>query len=128
MDVAIMLGKISVYYHLICSFLRLLYLFTRELSEKMALGALLLEGYNYDFWVVLGCLSDDNALKQHAFIRGLHLDLSLAVAWAYLGKVFFFMELVHLFSSMSHPFVIYFIAYSLSTYLYKGAGSSNMKT
>lgn len=53
----------------------------------MALGALSLEGDNYDFWVALGCLSNYNALKQHAFIRGLQLDVSSAVAWAYLGKV-----------------------------------------
>lgn len=53
----------------------------------MALGALLLEGDNYEFWVALGCLSDHNALKQHALIRGLQLDVSLAVGWAYLGKV-----------------------------------------
>ena len=62
--------------------------FTRQLSEKMVLGALLLEGDNYEFWVVLGCLSGYNALRQHALIRGLQLDVSLAVAWAYLGKVF----------------------------------------
>ena len=53
----------------------------------MALGALLLEGDNYEFWVALGCLSDHNALKQHALIRGLQLDVSLPVGWAYLGKV-----------------------------------------
>jgi superkiller protein 3 len=53
----------------------------------MALGALLLEGDNNEFWVALGCLSDHNALKQHALIRGLQLDVSLAVGWAYLGKV-----------------------------------------
>lgn len=61
--------------------------FTRQLSEKMVLGALLLEGDNYEFWVALGCLSGHNALRQHALIRGLQLDVSLAVAWAYLGKV-----------------------------------------
>ena len=64
-----------------------LFFFTRQPSEKMALGALLLEGDNSEFWVALGCLSDHNALKQHALIRGLHLNVSLAVAWAYLGKV-----------------------------------------
>ncbi|KAK4406561.1 Tetratricopeptide repeat protein SKI3 [Sesamum angolense] len=53
----------------------------------MCLGGLLLEGYNDEFWVALGCLSDHTALKQHALIRGLQLDVSLAVAWAYLGKV-----------------------------------------
>lgn len=53
----------------------------------MALGALLLETENYEFWVALGYLSTHNALKQHALIRGLQLDVSLAVAWAYLGKV-----------------------------------------
>lgn len=53
----------------------------------MCLGGILLEGYNHEFWVALGCLSDHNALQQHALIRGLQLDLSLAVAWAYLGKV-----------------------------------------
>lgn len=58
-----------------------------QLAEKMALGALLLEGDNYEFWVALGCLSHHSALKQHALIRGLQLDVSLAIAWAYLGKV-----------------------------------------
>lgn len=53
----------------------------------MALGALLLEGDNSEFWVGLGCLSNHNALKQHALIRGLQLNVSLAVAWAFLGKV-----------------------------------------
>lgn len=53
----------------------------------MVLGSLFLEGENHEFWVALGCLSDHNALKQHAFIRGLQLDVSLAVAWAHLGKV-----------------------------------------
>ena len=51
------------------------------------MGALLLEGDNYVFWVTLGCLSDRNALNQHALIRGLQLNVSLAVAWGYLGKV-----------------------------------------
>lgn len=63
------------------------YLFTRQLPEKMSLGGLVLQGDNNEFWVVLGCLSNHNALKQHAFIRGLQLDVSLAVAWAYLGQV-----------------------------------------
>lgn len=55
----------------------------------MTLGGLFLEGYNNEFWVALGCLSLDAALKQHAFVRSLQLDVSLAVAWAYLGKVLF---------------------------------------
>lgn len=59
-----------------------------QLSEKMALGALLLEGDNIEFWVALGCLSDHDALKQHALIRGLQLNVSLAVGWAYLGKLY----------------------------------------
>ncbi|GFP89520.1 tetratricopeptide repeat protein 37 [Phtheirospermum japonicum] len=59
-----------------------------SLAEKMCLGGILLEGYNDEFWVALGCLSDREALKQHAFIRGLQLDVSLAVAWAYLGKLY----------------------------------------
>ncbi|XP_043711389.1 LOW QUALITY PROTEIN: tetratricopeptide repeat protein SKI3-like [Telopea speciosissima] len=59
-----------------------------QLSEKMCLGGLLLEGDNNDFWVALGCLSNNNALKQHALVRGLQLDVSLAVAWAYLGKIY----------------------------------------
>ncbi|XP_073289735.1 tetratricopeptide repeat protein SKI3 isoform X1 [Primulina huaijiensis] len=58
------------------------------LAEKMCLGSILLEGHNEEFWVALGCLSDDIALKQHAFIRGLQLDISLAVAWAYIGKLY----------------------------------------
>lgn len=53
----------------------------------MCLGGLLLEGCNSEFWVALGCLSDHSALKQHAFVRALQLDVSLAVAWAHLGKV-----------------------------------------
>ncbi|XP_062095630.1 tetratricopeptide repeat protein SKI3-like [Humulus lupulus] len=56
--------------------------------EKMALGALLLEPENYEFWVALGCLSNYNPLKQHSLIRGLQLDVSLAVAWSYLGKIY----------------------------------------
>ncbi|KAJ8772613.1 hypothetical protein K2173_027790 [Erythroxylum novogranatense] len=59
-----------------------------QLSEKMALGSLLLEGENHEFWVALGCLSGYSALKQHALIRGLQLDVSLAFAWAYLGKLY----------------------------------------
>lgn len=55
----------------------------------MALGALLLEPENHEFWVALGCLSNNNALKQHSLIRGLQLDVSLAVAWSYLGMVLF---------------------------------------
>lgn len=69
--------------------LKLTVFFTRQPSEKMAMGALLLERANHEFWVALGCLSDYNALKQHALIRALQLDVSLAVAWAYLGKVLF---------------------------------------
>ncbi|XP_048331542.1 tetratricopeptide repeat protein SKI3 isoform X2 [Ziziphus jujuba] len=61
---------------------------TWQPPEKMALGALLLEADNYDFWVTLGCLANHNALKQHALVRGLQLDVSLAVAWAYLGKLY----------------------------------------
>ncbi|CAI0463768.1 unnamed protein product [Linum tenue] len=63
-------------------------LYSWQLQEKMALGALLLEGDNYEFWVTLGCLSRHTALKQHALIRGLQLDVSLASAWAYLGKIY----------------------------------------
>ena len=56
------------------------YPFTRQLPEKMALGALLLEGQNYEFWVVLGCLASHIVLKQHSFVIGLQLDASLAAA------------------------------------------------
>ncbi|XP_027362032.1 tetratricopeptide repeat protein SKI3 isoform X2 [Abrus precatorius] len=59
-----------------------------QLAEKMSMGALLLEGDNYEFWLALGCLSDHNALNQHALIRGLQLNVSLAVAWGYLGKLY----------------------------------------
>ncbi|RVX15851.1 Tetratricopeptide repeat protein SKI3 [Vitis vinifera] len=59
-----------------------------QLPEKMSLGGLLLEGDNNEFWVTLGFVSGHNALKQHAFIRGLQLDVSLAVAWACLGKLY----------------------------------------
>ncbi|XP_033131987.1 tetratricopeptide repeat protein SKI3 [Brassica rapa] len=59
-----------------------------KLPEKMALGALLLECDNSEFWVALGCMSDNSALKLHALIRALHLDVSLAVAWAFMGQIF----------------------------------------
>ncbi|KAG5542662.1 hypothetical protein RHGRI_015710 [Rhododendron griersonianum] len=59
-----------------------------QLAEKMSLGGLLLEGDNNEFWVVLGCLCGGSALRQHAFIRGLQIDVSLAIAWAYLGKLY----------------------------------------
>ncbi|KAJ7967026.1 Tetratricopeptide repeat protein [Quillaja saponaria] len=59
-----------------------------KLAEKMSVGALLLEGYNYEFWLALGYLSDYSALKQHAIIRGLQLDISSAVAWSYLGRLY----------------------------------------
>ncbi|PWA55302.1 tetratricopeptide repeat (TPR)-like superfamily protein [Artemisia annua] len=59
-----------------------------QLPEKLILGGLLLEGFNHEFWVALGCLSHHLELKQHAFIRSLQLDVSLAVAWAYLGKLY----------------------------------------
>ncbi|KAL2669737.1 hypothetical protein AAZV13_01G202200 [Glycine max] len=59
----------------------------RQLAEKMSMGALLLEGDSYEFWLALGCLSDHNALNQHALIRALQLNVSLAVAWGYLGKL-----------------------------------------
>ncbi|CAN6179417.1 unnamed protein product [Urochloa humidicola] len=58
----------------------------RELSEKMSLGALILETVNKDFWVTLGSMSSDLAFKQHSFIRALHLDMFLSEAWAYHGK------------------------------------------
>ncbi|CAH8370910.1 unnamed protein product [Eruca vesicaria subsp. sativa] len=59
-----------------------------KLPEKMALGALLLECDNSEFWVALGCMSGNSALKLHALIRALHLDVSLAVAWAFMGQIF----------------------------------------
>ncbi|KAM0061737.1 putative tetratricopeptide-like helical domain superfamily [Helianthus debilis subsp. tardiflorus] len=59
-----------------------------ELPEKMIIGGLLLESCNNEFWVALGCLSHHVEMKQHAFIRSLQLDVSLAVAWAYLGKLY----------------------------------------
>ncbi|CAK9325078.1 unnamed protein product [Citrullus colocynthis] len=59
-----------------------------QISEKMTLGALMLEGDNHEFWVAMGCISNHDALKQHAFIRALQLDGSLAGAWAYLGKLY----------------------------------------
>jgi hypothetical protein len=63
------------------------FLCNRELPEKMSLGALMLEPVNKDFWVTLGSMSSYLALKQHSFIRALHLDMSLSEAWACLGKV-----------------------------------------
>ncbi|KAL9238058.1 hypothetical protein vseg_012534 [Gypsophila vaccaria] len=59
-----------------------------NLAEKMLLGSLLLETGNYEFWMALGCVSSHKALRQHSFIRGLKLDVSLASAWAYLGKLY----------------------------------------
>ncbi|XP_073008448.1 tetratricopeptide repeat protein SKI3 isoform X1 [Typha latifolia] len=59
-----------------------------QLPERMCLGGLMLEGVNKEFWVILGCLSSSNSLKQHALIRGLQLDVSLSEAWAYLGKIY----------------------------------------
>ncbi|XP_027913014.1 tetratricopeptide repeat protein SKI3 isoform X1 [Vigna unguiculata] len=60
----------------------------RQIAKRMSMGALLLEGDNYEFWLALGCLSDHNALNQHALIRALQLNVSLAVAWGYLGKLY----------------------------------------
>lgn len=59
-----------------------------ELPEKMSLGGLILEPVNKDFWVTLGSVSSNQALKQHSLIRALHLDTSLSEAWAYLGKIY----------------------------------------
>ncbi|KAG6510698.1 hypothetical protein ZIOFF_028729 [Zingiber officinale] len=59
-----------------------------QLPEKMALGGLMLEGGNKEFWVLLGCLASNDALKQHSLIRALQLDLSLSSAWAHLGKLY----------------------------------------
>ncbi|KAL6996045.1 hypothetical protein U1Q18_006180 [Sarracenia purpurea var. burkii] len=61
---------------------------TWKLPQKMVLGGLLLEGDNNEFWVALGCLCGHSALKQHALIQGLQIDVSLAIAWAYLGKLY----------------------------------------
>lgn len=81
----------------------------------MALGALLLEAENYAFWVALGCLAEHNALKQHALIRGLQLDVSLAVAWAYLGKVLSNVFLRILFSFLlSLPCFHFWAFYTIS--------------
>ncbi|EPS62470.1 hypothetical protein M569_12320, partial [Genlisea aurea] len=57
-------------------------------AEKMCLGSILLEGHREEFWVALGCLADYTALKQHSLIRALQLNVSLAVAWAFLGKIY----------------------------------------
>ncbi|KMZ74256.1 Tetratricopeptide repeat (TPR)-like superfamily protein, partial [Zostera marina] len=59
-----------------------------SLPEKMTLGGLMLDGVNIDIWMILGCLSNKNVLKQHSFIRALQLDVSFAVAWAHLGKFY----------------------------------------
>lgn len=94
----------------ICSF-DLQSFFIRKLPEKLALGALALEGENSEFWVALSCLSECNALKQHSLIRGLQLDVSLAYAWAYLGKVpstyFIFLDLDCNLKINETNFVIY---------------------
>ncbi|KAJ1687174.1 hypothetical protein LUZ63_018564 [Rhynchospora breviuscula] len=59
-----------------------------QLQEKMALGGLKLEPSNKDYWVILGCVSSNYALKQHSLVRALQIDVSLAEAWAYLGKMY----------------------------------------
>lgn len=59
-----------------------------KLAEKMLLGSLSLEADNFEFWIALGCFSGHKALRQHTFIRALQLDVSLASAWAYLGKLY----------------------------------------
>ncbi|XP_064982269.1 tetratricopeptide repeat protein SKI3-like isoform X2 [Musa acuminata AAA Group] len=64
------------------------YLEIWQLPERMALGGLLLEGVNKEFWVLLGCLASSDALKQHALIRALQLDVSLSSSWAYLGTLY----------------------------------------
>ncbi|KAF9626718.1 hypothetical protein IFM89_038892 [Coptis chinensis] len=77
---------IAISADLICSLDEKTHQDSWKLPEKMPLGGLLLEEDNNDFWVALGCLSGCNALQQHALIRGLQFDVSLAIAWAYLGK------------------------------------------
>ncbi|XP_068467827.1 tetratricopeptide repeat protein SKI3 isoform X3 [Phaseolus vulgaris] len=72
----------------------------RQMAEKMSMGALLLESDNYEFWLALGCLSDHNALNQHALIRALQLNVSLAVAWGYLGKLYRKVDEKHLARQM----------------------------
>lgn len=59
-----------------------------SLQEKLTVGSLLLEGTNHDTWVLLGCLSNDDALRQHSYIRSLQLDVALSVGWAHLGKLY----------------------------------------
>lgn len=90
----LILGKdfsrnVSLYlvFFLRCALVITVYSSIRKLPEKMALGALFLECDNSEFWVALGCMSDNSALKLHALIRALHLDVSLAVAWAFMGQV-----------------------------------------
>jgi len=61
----------------------------QQLGERMPIGALVLEGDNYEFGVALGCLSYHNAQNQHALIRRLQVKASLAVSWGYLGKLYF---------------------------------------
>eukprot|EP01018_Ginkgo_biloba_P009368 Gb_35868 [translate_table: standard] len=58
------------------------------LSEVLALGGLILESANAEFWVTLGCLSKHKAMQQHAYIRALQVDGSNALAWAHLGKLY----------------------------------------
>jgi hypothetical protein len=37
----------------------------------MALGGLMLEPSNKDYWVILGCFSSNFALKQHSIVGAL---------------------------------------------------------
>ncbi|KAH9287903.1 hypothetical protein KI387_032020, partial [Taxus chinensis] len=59
-----------------------------SLQESMALGGLILEGDNAEFWITMGCISKHKAIQQHAFIRALQVDGSHALAWAQLGKLY----------------------------------------
>ncbi|PKA60385.1 putative UDP-N-acetylglucosamine--peptide N-acetylglucosaminyltransferase SEC [Apostasia shenzhenica] len=60
----------------------------RHLPERMSLGSLISEGVNSEYWIILACVTNDYALKQHALVRGLQLDFSSAISWAYLGKLY----------------------------------------
>ena len=64
-------------------------------------------------------------LKQHALVRGLQLDVSLAFAWAHLGKVLthVFLRIISFFIS---KFVLFFTCGLLYESLSKFANKSTL--
>ncbi|KAH6558445.1 hypothetical protein KP509_1Z063400 [Ceratopteris richardii] len=57
------------------------------LTESMAYNGLAVDGNNTNLWTLLGIVSKNHAIQQHAFIQALHVDGNHALAWAKLGQV-----------------------------------------